>query len=135
MRTPSRTIPVADVAKIRLKDCLENARHRLLKQAVSDRGDSQRSRSGLPRPFGYLNPPNRRRSVGASPKLFTDFLNPVFQLAFKLLDALPVDSTRPAPVDGSPSFLEKLRREQMCQRGEAHLAVRLRLLGYLNQFC
>src|SRR5579859_3698746 len=132
MRTPCRTIPVADVAKIRLKDCSENARHRLLKQAVRDRGNSQRSRAALARPLGYLYPTNRWSSVGASSKLCADFLYPLFQLAFKLLDALPVDSTCPVPVDRFPSLLEKLRREQMGQRGETHLAIQLRLLGYLD---
>src|ERR1700745_4389393 len=102
MRTPSWTIPVADVAEIRFKDHLENARYRLLKQAVRDRGDPQRPRSGLPRPLGYLDPPNRWSPVCASSKLFADFLNPLFQFALKLLDALPVDSTRPSPVDRFP---------------------------------
>ncbi len=135
MRTSSWAISITDVAEICLKDCLENARHRLLKQAVRDRGDTQRPHSGLSRSLGYLNPPNRWSPIGASSKLLTDFLNPLFQLALKLLDALPVDATCPAPVDPFPGLLEKLRCEQMCQRGEARLAVQLRLPGYLNQLC
>src|SRR5690242_18376689 len=115
MRTSSWAISVADVAEICLKDRLENARHRLLKQAIRDGGNSQRPRSGLARSFGYFNPPNRWSPVCASSKPFTDFLNPPFQLALKLLDAFPIDTTCPFPVHRFPSFLEKLRREQMGQ--------------------
>src|ERR1039457_354202 len=110
MRTPSWTISVTGVAEIYFKDCSENARHRLLKQAVRDGGNSQRPRSGLSRPFGYLNPPNRWSPIGASFELRTHFLDTLFQLALKLLDAFPVDSTCSIPVDRPPSLLEKLRR-------------------------
>ncbi len=92
-------------------------------------------RSGLARPFGYLNPPDRWSPVSASSKLCADLLNPLFQLALKLLDALPVNSTCPVPVDSFPSLLEKLRREQMSQRGETHPAIQLCFLGYLDQLC
>jgi hypothetical protein len=45
--------------------------------------------------------------------LLVDFLNPLFQLNLKLLATLTVDPSRRAPVHLSPSFLEKLRRQQM----------------------
>src|ERR1039458_3245378 len=121
MRTPSWAISVTGVAEIYFKDCSENARHRLLKQAVRDGGNSQRPRSGLSRPFGYLDPPNWWSPIGASFELRTHFLDTLFQLALKLLDAFPVDSTCSIPVDRPPSLLEKLRRKQVRQRGETHL--------------
>ena len=62
-------------------------------------------------------------SVGAGFEPCADFLNSLFQLALKLLDALPIDPSCATPINRSPSFLEKLRREQMSQRGETHLAV------------
>src|SRR6266404_6097289 len=135
MRASPRPISIADVAEVCFENRFENARHRLLKQAVRDSGNSQRPRSGLARPFGYLNPPNRRSPVSTSSQLYADLLNPLFQLALKLLDALPVNSACPAPVDSFPSLLEKLRREQMCQRGETHPAIQLCFLGYLDQLC
>src|ERR1700727_3394952 len=123
MRASPRPISIADVAEVCFKNRFENAPRRLLKRAVRDSGNSQRPRSDLARPFGYLNPPNRWSPVGASSKLYADLLNPLFQLALKLLDALPVNCARPPPVDSFPSLLEKLRREQMCQRGEPHLSI------------
>jgi hypothetical protein len=115
MRAAPRPISIADVAEVCLEDRLENARHRLLKQAVADRGNPQRPRTGLARPLGYLYPPNRRSTVGSGFKPFADLLYSQFQLALKLLDALPVDSTCSVPIDRFPSLLEKLRCEQMCQ--------------------
>ena len=95
MRATPRPISIADVAEVCLEDRLENARHRLLKQAVADRGNTQRPRTGLARPLGYLYPPNRWSTVGSGFKPFADLLYPQFQLTLKLLDASP--STPPAP--------------------------------------
>src|ERR1700685_3179353 len=83
MRAPPRPISIADCAEVCFENRFENARHRLLKQAVRDSGNSQRPRSGLARPLRYLNPPNRRSPVSASSKLYADLLNPLFQLALK----------------------------------------------------
>src|SRR6266571_2124372 len=109
MRATPRPISIAGVAEIRFKNRLENARHRLLKQAVRDGGNTQRPRTALSRPLGNVYPPNRWSTVSAGLKPLADFPNSLFQLALKLLNALPIDSACPAPVDRRPSVLEKLR--------------------------
>jgi hypothetical protein len=135
MRATPRSVSVTGVAKVRFKDCLENARHRLLKQAVGDRGYAQRPRTSLARPFGYFDPPHRWSSVGAGLEPFADVLEPLFQRALKLLDAFPVNAACAMPVDHSPCLLEELRREQVRQRGETHLAIQFCSFGYLSQLC
>src|SRR5207244_6195612 len=45
MRATPRPISIAGVAEIRFKNRLENARHRLLKQAVRHGGNTQRPRT------------------------------------------------------------------------------------------
>src|SRR5258708_39482692 len=92
MRATARSVSVTGVAKVRFKDRLENARHRLLKQAVGDRGDAQRPRTRLARPFGYFDPPHRWSSAGAGFNPFPDVLEPLFQPALKLPGAFPVNS-------------------------------------------
>src|SRR5450755_2803788 len=106
MRAAPRSISIADVTEIRFKYRLENARHRLLKQAISDSGYTQRPRTTLPGSLGYIYPPDRWSTVGAGSKPCADFLNSLFQLALKLLDAFPIDPACSAPVDGPPSLLE-----------------------------
>src|SRR5258708_19208721 len=98
MRATARSVSVTGVAKVRFKDRLENARHRLLKQAVGDRGYAQRPRTRLARPFGYFDPPHRRSSVAAGFKPFEAVLEPLFHRALKLLDALPLHPPCPTPV-------------------------------------
>ena len=65
MRVAPWSKAVTAIEEIGLKYSLENARDRPLQQPVSDSGNPQWSRSDLARPFGYLNPPNRRRTVRA----------------------------------------------------------------------
>src|SRR5215467_13273967 len=113
MRATPRSVSITGVAKVRFKDRLENARYRLLKQAVGHRGNSQRSRTRLARPFGYFHPPHRWGSVDAGFQPFADFLKPLFQRALKLLDAFPVHAACTMPVDHSPGLPEKFRREQV----------------------
>src|SRR5258708_12340052 len=90
MRATARSVSVTGVAKVRFKDRLENARHRLLKQTVGDRGYAQRPRTRLARPFGYFDPPHRWSLVGAGFKPFADVLEPLFHRALHLLDPFPL---------------------------------------------
>src|SRR5260370_25760971 len=135
MRATARSVSVTGVAKVRFKDRLENARHRLLKQTVGDRGYAQRPRTRLARPFGYFDPPHRWSSVGAGFKPFADVLEPLFQRALKLLDAFPVNAACTMSVDHSPGLLEERRREQVRQRRETHLTIQFSFLCYLSQLC
>jgi hypothetical protein len=128
-----RSKAVTAVEKIRFEHCLDNARYRSLQQPIRDRGDPQRARSGFAWPFGYFNPPNRWRAIGACSKLCTNLLDPLLQLALKLLGALPIDPTGRAPVHHAPRFREEFRRQQVRQRGESHRAIQFGLLRYLTQ--
>src|ERR1019366_494210 len=65
MRVAPWSKAVTAIEEISFKHSLENARDRPLQQPVSDSGNPQWSRSDLARPFGYLDPPNRRRAVRA----------------------------------------------------------------------
>ena len=71
------------VEKVRFEDSLQYARNRSLQQPVCDGGNAQRPRSALARPFGYFDPSDRWRSVGACFELFADFLDPLLHLTGK----------------------------------------------------
>src|SRR6202045_340613 len=94
VRVAPRSKAVTAVEEIRFKHGLDNERYRWLKQPIGDRGDPQWARSGFAWPFGYFNPPDRWRAIGAGSKLWANLFGPLLQLALKLLGALPVDAAR-----------------------------------------
>jgi hypothetical protein len=106
-----------------------------LHQAVLNRRNPERASPVFTRSLGYFDPPDRWCAVCAAFQSCADVLNPLLQLAFKLLSTFPVDPTRPLPVHHSPGLPEECRREQMSQRRETRLPVQLGLPGYLTQLC
>src|SRR3569833_914194 len=70
---------VTTIEEVCFKDCLQNACYRPLQQTVRGGGNSQRPRPDFARPFGYLDPPDRRSMVGAFLEPCTDCLGLRFQ--------------------------------------------------------
>ena len=129
----SRPKSIRAIEEVCLEHGFEDPPYRPLHQSVFDRRDTQRSRSDLARSFRDLHPAHRRSLVGSGFQAATDVLDSGSQLAFELLDRLPVHSACTLPVELSPRLFQELRRQPMGQRGEAKLTVCLGLRVDLSQ--
>src|SRR5215469_11475025 len=65
VRISPRPEAITAVEEVRFEDSFQYARNRPLQEPVGNRGNSQRSCSGLARSFGYFHPSDRRGSVAA----------------------------------------------------------------------
>ena len=115
MWVSTRSEAVTAIEEICFKYGFQNARYCPLQQPVRGSWNSQRPRPDLARPFGYLDPPNRRCVVGAFLEPCTDCRDLRFQFVAKLLSALPINARCRSPVHHSPSLLEEFRRQQVRQ--------------------
>ena len=75
MRISARSKAITAIQEVCFKHGLQNARYRPLQQPVRDSWNSQRSCPDFARPFGYLNPSDRRCVVGAFLQLRADRLD------------------------------------------------------------
>ncbi len=129
----SRAKPVGTIQEVCLVDRTEDPSHSSLQHPILYRGNPKGPRPS-PR-LWYLDSPNRRRPVRTRPKLSIQRVDALFEMSFKLLCRLSIHSARPPPVHLSPSFQEKLGRQQMRQRSKAKLRIRLRFRRYPVQSC
>src|SRR5438309_11348154 len=119
--------------EIRLEHRFQYPRDRPLQQAIFDRRNSERPRPCLARSLRYLHSAHRWSPIDPSLQAFAQFLNSCVQALFKLLRRLTIDTARTPPIHLLPGFREELRCEQMRQRSETQLRIRLRLLRDLVQ--
>jgi hypothetical protein len=75
MRVAAGSETVTAIEKVRFEHRFQNARYRPLQQPISGRGYSQRPRPDFARSLGYINPADRRCSIGACFQLCADRLN------------------------------------------------------------
>src|SRR6516225_2495452 len=75
MRATAGSEAMTAFKEIRFKHRFQYARYGPLQQPVPDSGNSQRPSSNFARPFGYLDPPDRRCTIGACFQLCADRLD------------------------------------------------------------
>src|SRR5262252_2775497 len=121
--------------EIRLEHRFQYACDRSLEQAVFDRGNSQRPRPYLARSLGYLHSAHRWSPIGPSLQTFAQLLNASVELLFEFLRRLAIDTACAPTIHLLPGLSEKLRCEQMRQRGEAYLPIRPCFRCDLIQLC
>src|SRR6516165_656565 len=85
--------------------------------------NSQRPRPCLARSLGYLHSAHRWSPIGPLLQTFAQLLNACVQVLFEFLRRLAIDTACAPTIHLLPGLSEKLRCEQMRQRGEAYLPI------------
>jgi hypothetical protein len=92
MTGASRTEAMAPLAEPRLEDRLDHELHRLLDDAILDRGDAQRSRLAVA--LGDVHPLDGLRAVGALPQRRRQLRQILICLRREPIDRLPIHTRR-----------------------------------------